>query len=121
MSKTISFVASDELADFLSEESERRMTTVSSTAQMLLAEKAREMGGVEGGAEADKPAPGEPEPDALESERTFEFATKREADAVRTQFKQHLSGDDDARLKQATFAEGTDGEVVKELERRSED
>ena len=46
MSKTISFVASDELAEYLEEESERRMTTVSSTAQMLLAEKARETGGV---------------------------------------------------------------------------
>ena len=45
MSKTISFVASDELADFLEEESERRMTTVSSTAQLLLAEKVREMDG----------------------------------------------------------------------------
>lgn len=48
MSKTISFVASDELANYLEEESERRLTTVSSTAQMLLAEKAREMGGVGG-------------------------------------------------------------------------
>jgi hypothetical protein len=46
MSKTISFVASDELAKYLEEESERRMTTISSTAQMLLAEKARETGGV---------------------------------------------------------------------------
>jgi len=44
MSKTISFVASDELADFLEEQAQERMTTVSSTAQMLLAEKAREMG-----------------------------------------------------------------------------
>ena len=48
MSKTISFVASDELANYLEEESERRLTTVSSTAQMLLAEKARETGGVRG-------------------------------------------------------------------------
>lgn len=38
VSKTISFVASDELAEYLEEEAERRMTTVSSTAQMLLAE-----------------------------------------------------------------------------------
>jgi len=50
MSKTISFVASDQLADFLEEESNRRMTTVSSTAQMLLAEKVKEIDG----AEADK-------------------------------------------------------------------
>jgi len=55
MSKTISFVASDELADFLEEQAEQRMTTVSSTAQMLLAEKAREMGGVSSGS---KPASG---------------------------------------------------------------
>lgn len=43
MSKTISFVATDELAEWLEEESERRMTTISSTAQQLLAEKYREM------------------------------------------------------------------------------
>jgi hypothetical protein len=43
MSKTISFVASDELADYLEEEAERRMTTVSSTAQMLLAEHVSEV------------------------------------------------------------------------------
>jgi len=61
MSKTISFVASDELADFLEEESERRMTTISSTAQMLLAEKAREMGGVGDGAETAKPVSESPE------------------------------------------------------------
>lgn len=50
MSKTISFVASDQLAEFLEDEAERRMTTISSTAQMLLAEKVREMeGGGDGG------------------------------------------------------------------------
>jgi hypothetical protein len=58
MTKTISFVASDELAEFLEAESEKRMTTISSTAQMLLAEKAREMGGVSDGAETAKPASG---------------------------------------------------------------
>jgi hypothetical protein len=42
MSKTISFVASDQLAEFLERESKKRMTTVSSTAQQLLAEKYRE-------------------------------------------------------------------------------
>lgn len=52
MSKTISFVASDDLAEFLEEESERRMTTVSSTAQMLLAERVREIRGEEGEVEA---------------------------------------------------------------------
>lgn len=42
MSKTISFVAKDELAEYLEAEAERRMATISSTAQMLLAEKIRE-------------------------------------------------------------------------------
>lgn len=42
MSKTISFVASDELADYLEQEAERRMTTISSTAQLLLAEYYKE-------------------------------------------------------------------------------
>ena len=54
MSKTISFVASDELAEFLEREAEERMTTVSSTAQMLLAEKVRETQAGEGSAEAGK-------------------------------------------------------------------
>ena len=65
MSKTISFVASDELADFLERESEKRMTTVSSTAQMLLAEKAREMGSVSEGTETDKAA-SEPSEDVFD-------------------------------------------------------
>jgi len=38
MSKTISFVASDELAEWLESEANDRMMTVSSTAQILLAE-----------------------------------------------------------------------------------
>lgn len=41
MSKTISFVASDELAEYLEKEADRRMTTVSSTAQQMLAEYVR--------------------------------------------------------------------------------
>lgn len=42
MSKTISFVASDKLVEWLEEESDRRMTTISTTAQQLLAEKYRQ-------------------------------------------------------------------------------
>lgn len=40
--KTVSFVATQQLADWLAEESESRMTTVSSAAQQLLVEKYRE-------------------------------------------------------------------------------
>lgn len=39
--KTISFVATEELADWLELEAENRMTTVSSAAQQLLVEKYR--------------------------------------------------------------------------------
>jgi len=56
MSQTISFVASDELAEYLENEAERRYTTVSSTAQMLLAEKVREEQDEDSGVETDKPA-----------------------------------------------------------------
>lgn len=40
--QTISFVATDELADWLENESQNRMTTISSAAQQLLVEKYRE-------------------------------------------------------------------------------
>lgn len=40
--QTISFVATDELAEWLESESNSRMTTVSSVAQQLLVEKYRE-------------------------------------------------------------------------------
>ena len=43
MSRTVSFRASEELDDFLEQEAERRMTTKSTAAQMLLAEKVREL------------------------------------------------------------------------------
>lgn len=73
MGKTISFVATEKLAEWLEEESERRMTTVSSTAQQLLAEKYREEQQGEDTATRDAPDPEnedvgeeEPEPDALD-------------------------------------------------------
>lgn len=42
MSETVSFRCTGELVEFLEQEAERRMTTKSSVAQMLLAEKFRE-------------------------------------------------------------------------------
>lgn len=41
MSRTISFRASEELDEFLEEEAERRMTTKSTVAQMLIAERVK--------------------------------------------------------------------------------
>lgn len=43
MSRVISFRASEELDEFLEQEAERRMTTKSTVAQMLVAERVREM------------------------------------------------------------------------------
>ena len=49
MSRTVSFRASEELDDFLEQEAERRMTTKSTVAQMLLAERVRELQGARSG------------------------------------------------------------------------
>lgn len=43
MSKTVSFRASEELDEFLEQEAERRMTTKSTVAQMLIAERVRQI------------------------------------------------------------------------------
>lgn len=43
VSKVVSFRASEELDEFLEQEAERRMTTKSTVAQMLVAERVREM------------------------------------------------------------------------------
>lgn len=43
MSRTVSFRASEELDEFLEEEAERRMTTKSTVAQMLVAERVRQL------------------------------------------------------------------------------
>ena len=117
MSKTVSFVARDELAEWLEQRAEDRMKSISAVCQDIVAAEYRRQDEEQasiGGQTQDDGA------DALESDTRFDFATKREADAVRTQFKEHLSDDDDKRMKYAVFVEGTPSEVVKELERRSE-
>ena len=117
MSKTVSFVARDELAEWLEQRAEDRMKSISAVCQDIVAAEYRrqdeEQASIDGQTQDDGA-------DALESDTRFDFATKREADAVRTQFKEHLSDDDDKRMKYAVFVEGTPSEVVKELERRSE-
>lgn len=117
MSKTVSFVARDELAEWLESLADAEMKSISAVCQDIVAAEYRR----QEGAETAKPDQTQDDvPDALESERTFSFASKQEADAVRTEFRQYLSDNDDRRLKKATFDEGTPSKVVKELERRSE-
>jgi alkanesulfonate monooxygenase SsuD/methylene tetrahydromethanopterin reductase-like flavin-dependent oxidoreductase (luciferase family) len=118
MSQTVSFVARDELAEWLDRRAEERMKSISAVCQDIVAAEYRR----ERAAEADKPdQSGDDGAEALASETRFDFASKREADAVRDQFTEHLGDGDDRRMKFVRFAEGTPGEVVEELERRSQD
>jgi len=117
MTKTISFVATDKLAEWIEEESERRMTTVSTTAQQLLAEKFR---GEQDGGEMGKPVQRGSEGGALESESLFVFKSKSAAETARQQFAEHLSDDDDGRLKEVRIAQGTPQGAVDELGRWAE-
>lgn len=66
MSENVSFRCRGELYEFLEEEAERRMTTKSTVAQMLLAEKAREMGAV-----SDEPGDDGPDVFARQSEHWY--------------------------------------------------
>jgi hypothetical protein len=118
MSKTVSFVARDELAEWLEQRAEERMKSISAVCQDIVAAEYRRERGQET-AKSDQSGDDTEEP--LQHDTEFQFATKREADAVRTQFEEFLSGDDDKRLKNVEFAEGTPAEVVKELVRRSQD
>ena len=117
MSKTVSFVARDELAEWLEQRAEDRMKSISAVCQDIVAAEYRRQDEEQASIDGQTQDEGA---DALESDTRFDFATKREADAVRTQFEEHLSDDDDKRMKYAVFVEGTPSEVVKELERRSE-
>ncbi|WP_232689002.1 hypothetical protein [Halobacterium zhouii] len=121
MGQTVSFVARDELAEWLESRADVEMKSVSAVCQDIVAAEYRRQNPADGGKAGETQAE-EPEtaPDALESDREFSFATKREADAVRTQFGAHLSEDDDARFREVVFVEGTPSEVVKELDRRTD-
>jgi hypothetical protein len=118
MSKTVSFVARDELAEWLESRADAEMKSISSVCQDIVAAEYRRQRGSET-AKPDQTQDDTPEP--LESETQFDFASKQEADAVRTEFKEYVSEEnDDKRMKFVFFEEGTPGEVVEELERRSE-
>jgi len=131
MSKTVSFVARDELAEWLELRAERQMKSISAVCQDIVAAEYRRQRKRDIQAKVDKAQQTEDKaeqtgdrddtPDPLDEIREFSFASKQQADAVRTEFSEHLDYDDDKRMTDVHFAEGTPGEVVKELERRSED
>jgi len=129
MSRTVSFRCSEELDEFLEQEAERRMTTKSTVAQLLLAEKVREMEGGDTGNGGDTGSDtgasepvntGKPNAEKLESDERFEMGSKDSADAVRAEFSEYLSGDDDKRFTRVKLREGTPAEVVSEVLRRQD-
>jgi len=113
MSKTVSFVARDELAEWLESQADAEMKTVSSFVQDRVAAEYRRQSGVEG----DKGG-STPEAEKLESDTEFERGGKDAADAVRAEFSENLSGDDDKRMTHVILREGTPAEVVAEVKRR---
>ena len=125
MSKTVSFVARDELAEWLEQRAEDRMKSISAVCQDIVAAEYRrqdeEQASIDGQTQDDGGQTQDDGAEALESNTHFYFGTKRAANAVRTQFEEHVHWDDDKRMKRVTFTEGTPGEVVEELERRSTD
>jgi hypothetical protein len=127
MSRTVSFRCSEELNQFLEEEAERRMTTKSTVAQMIVAQFARDVS--QDGETVNTPVdPPEktvnddqdtgPDAEPFDQEMDVHFDNKAAADAARKEFSEHLSDDDDKRLKRVRFVEGTPAEVVAELKRR---
>lgn len=122
MSRTVSFRCSEELDKFLEEEAERRMTTKSAVAQMIVAEFARD---VSVDSQTDN-TPVNP-PESGDRERVtqeqmsegpvgevtaVEFESKERADQIRVQFGEWLDEKDDKRMTQVHFKAETPVEVV---------
>jgi predicted transcriptional regulator len=127
MSRTVSFRCSEELDEFLEEEAERRMTTKSAVAQMIVAEYARSVSQDEATSnepvtppEARHAAPEGVNADPFEEVTGAEFTSKSAADDARDEFSQYVSDKDDKRLKVVYFKEGTPAEVVEKLDRLSD-
>lgn len=137
MTVTISFRVSEELESFLNEEAERRMTTKSTVAQMLLAEKAKEImsegegesGGNEGESEGNDVQTEDladqievVEDDHVEGATAYQFPHKSQADAFRDEIGESaLSEGDDKRLKTVRVsADTSESEVVEAAKRVSE-
>lgn len=94
MSRTVSFRASEELDEFLEQEAERRMTTKSAAAQMLLAERVRELQGERsgGGGESDQSEPDEQDQVGRELPEVFDRQSEHwyEPDSNKYEFVVYL-------------------------------
>jgi len=108
MTVTISFRVSEELEDFLEKEAERRMTTKSTVAQMLLAEKVKEIreeSGTNGTGNGEEECAST---GLLDEAQQVAFPSKQAADAFRDEYSQFVdSENDDRRLKQVSVIADT--------------
>ena len=115
MTKTVSFVARDELAEWLEQEAEEQMTSISAVCQQVVAEEYRRRE-----TEDEKEEAGD-EIEVVGHSSSFEMRNKHDASEVRKAFEEYLSDDDDARYNEVHFSADLPHERFKELERRSID
>jgi len=109
MTKTVSFVAKDELAEWLEQEAEDSMTSISAVCQQIVAKEYRrrqEKEDVGDGIERTGHA------------TSFEMRSKPDAIEVREEFAEFLSDEDDARYKEVHFDPTLPRKHYNELERR---
>lgn len=109
MTKTVSFVAKDELAEWLEQEAEDSMTSISAVCQQIVAKEYRRRQ--------------ENEDVGHEIERTghatsFEMRSKPDANEVREEFAEFVSDEDDARYNEVHFTAELPRKHYNELERR---
>lgn len=115
MTVTISFRVSEELEEFLEQEAEERMTTKSTVAQMLLAERVRQVKNETGGSDESKDAQEPASTVFLGEPGEFQFASKTEADAFRDEYSQFVDTDrDDKRMSYVAVIAETPAQLGEE-------
>lgn len=121
MSRTVSFRCSEELDEWLEQEAERRMTTKSTVAQMIVANYAQD---ISGDRETGEPpiAPPEARQDpsepvkgtAIGEQTDVEFESKDAADKFREEHPHLVVDDDDTRLKTVAVHAETPVELLED-------
>jgi len=104
MSKTVSFVARDELAEWLEQRAEERMKSISAVCQDIVAAEYRR----QQEAETAKPDQSGDDGGLLEEPQWVEFPSKDAADAFRDEYSQFVDDEeDDLRLKKVAVIADT--------------
>ena len=104
MSKTVSFVARDELAEWLEQRAEDRMKSISAVCQDIVAAEYRR----QQGQETAKPDQSGDDGGLLGEAKFVDFGSKDAADAFRDDYSQFVDSDrDDLRLTKVAVIEDT--------------